>query len=257
MTSTRSAIETTVLEEIEIEKQSTSGDGTLTSGPGRSHDSSGMRTRRLSLAAALTAMYVGANLIPIDAFIGGAGFITAGIIILPVAARLLRPTEALVFAVIAPVGLLAFQLSLIPLFSFYGMLIPSVAVLLGSLGRRVSYAIPAAYVTFGAAWYLAFSGGTPLWLAPYVAILAFTLVNQVRPWARGTKLEVALGCGLTTMCEQVTMNIGSISVLGFHGIIWSVIAPFMFVERTVAVLGSSLVVLALIPLKDRLGIGEV
>ncbi|QQG48262.1 MAG: hypothetical protein HY247_05780 [archaeon] len=205
----------------------------------------------------LTALYVAANAVPIDAFIGGAGFITAGILILPVIARLVRPMEAVVVGIAAPLGLFAFQLSVIPIFGFYGMLIPASAIVLGSLGFYKSYLVPTAYIVLGAFWYLAFSGGTIVWLAPYVLAVSLVIVNQVRPFVRGTRAEVLLFCFLTTMCEQVTMNIGSVSLLQLPGFLWTVIAPFMFLERTVAVVGSSSVLIALIRVKSALRMAEI
>ncbi len=119
-------------------------------------------TRRLALVALLGSLYVSANAIPIDAFIGGAGFITAGIIMLPVIAGLLRPKDAIVAAVLASIGLVAFQLSFIPIFGFYGLLVPTLAIAFGSLGFHRSLLYPSAHLVFGASWYVIFSGGTLL-----------------------------------------------------------------------------------------------
>lgn len=209
------------------------------------------------MVAVLTALYVAANSVPIDAFIGGAGFITAGIIILPVIARLVRPVESLVVAIAAPLGLYVFQLSVIPIFGFYGMLIPSIAIVLGSLGFYKSPLVPAAYVAFGAIWYVLFSGGTLVWLIPYFLVLAMVGVNQIQRFTSGSRTEVVYFCLLVTMCEQVTMNIGSISLLQLPGNLWTLIAPFMFIERTVAVVGSSSVLAALIRVRTTLRIGRI
>ena len=215
------------------------------------------RTRRLALVAVLTALYIAANAVPIDAFIGGAGFITAGIILLPVITRIVRPWESLIVAVVAPLGLFAFQLSVIPVFGFFGILIPASAIVIGSLGFYKSYLIPAAYIVFGGAWYLAFSDGTPLWLLPYFAAVFLAGLNLLRPFARGTKAEVILYSFLVTMCELVTMNIGSISVLQLPGNLWTIIAPFMFVERAVAVIGATSVLIALIRARSVLKVGQI
>ena len=207
--------------------------------------------------AVLSALYIAANAVPIDAFIGGAGFITAGILILPVIARLVRPWESVVVAFGAPLGLFALQLSVVPVFGFYGMLIPASAIVLGSLGFRKSYLIPASYIVFGAAWYASFSSGTPVWLAPYGVAIGLTVVNQIRPFASGTRTEILFFCLLTTMCELTTMNIGSVSLLQLPGSLWVIIAPFMFVERTVAVVGASSVIGALTKVKDVLRVGRI
>ncbi len=215
------------------------------------------RTRRLGLVAVFTALYIAASVVPIDAFIGGAGFITAGIILLPVVARLLKPWESLVFAVAAPVGLFALQLSVIPVFGFYGMLVPALAIVLGSLGHHKSYAYPTAYIVFGALWYTLFSNGTLLWLIPYLIAVGLVLANQVRPFKPGERLEVVFHSFLVTMCELVTLNIGSISILHLPGALWTVITPFMFLERSVAVFGAASVLLALIRVKGVLRMGDI
>src|SRR5437899_11534718 len=114
------------------------------------------RTRRLALVALLSSLYVVANAIPIDAFIGGAGFITAGIILLPVLARLLRPKDSVVMALLASLGLLVFQLSVVPVFGFYGLLIPSSAIVIGSLGTYRSFIYPLLYFYTVAEWLILF-----------------------------------------------------------------------------------------------------
>lgn len=209
-------------------------------------------TRRLALVALSVALYVAANAIPIDAFIGGAGFITAGIIILPVVAGLLRPWDALVTGFLASVALFVFQLSFIPLFGFYGILIPILGMTLGSLGFHKSLLYPSGFLVFGTVWYVVYSGGTLVWLLPYALALGLVLtklsgfVKLTRKWG------IAVFCLAATMCELVAMNIGSVSVLGLHGDFWLGTTPFMFLERTVAVVGSSGVLLALVRSKRQL-----
>ena len=210
------------------------------------------RTRRIALAATFTALYVAGNAIPISAFIGGAGFITAGIILLPVLARLLKPKEAIIVAILAPLGLFTFQLSLIPVFGFFGMLIPAMAIILGSLGFHRSYLIPTAYVVFGLVWYVLFSGGTFLWLLPYFIVVALALANQFRRFAKGGKWEILLHSLEVTVCELVTMNIGSVSILHLPGGLWLLITPVMYFERGLAVIGSAVILLALIRVKNIL-----
>jgi len=209
-------------------------------------------TRRLALAALLVSLYVAANSIPIDAFIGGAGFITAGIILLPVVSGLLRPRVALIAAVLASIGLLAFQLSIIPIFGFYGLLVPTMGIVLGSLGFHRSLAYPAVYIVLGAVWYVLFSGGTIFWLVPYALVIGLIAAKQARIFKLGKKGDLTIFCFVATMCELVTMNIGSISLLNLPGPVWLIITPFMFLERTVAVVGSSSILFGLLRLKGPL-----
>lgn len=209
-------------------------------------------TRRLALAALLVSLYVAANSVPIDAFIGGAGFITVGIILLPVVAGLLKPRDALIAAVLASIGLLALQLSIIPVFGFYGLLVPTLGMTLGSLGIHKSLVYPAAYIVFGTLWYALFSGGTILWLVPYALTIGLVAIKQTRLVKLGKKGDLMIYCLSTTMCELVTMNIGSISLLHLPGQVWLIITPFMFAERAVAVVGSSSILLGLLRIKGPL-----
>lgn len=220
-------------------------------------DEGGVKTRRLALVSAFSALYIVGNTIPISAFIGGAGFITAGIILLPVIARLLRPKEAVIVAILAALGLFALQLSIIPVFGFYGMLIPALGIVFGSLGFHKSHLYPTAFVVFGALWYIVFSNGTPLWLAPYFFVIALAIADQVRPFKVGERVDIILHSFDATMCELVTMNIGSISLLHLPGELWTIITPFMFFERTVAVIGASSIILALTRIRSVLKLGYV
>jgi hypothetical protein len=205
----------------------------------------GTNTRGLALIAVFTALYVVASAIPIDAFIGGAGFITVAIILLPVMAKVLRPREAVVMGAIAGLGIYAFQLSVVPILGFFGLLVPSLAIVLGALGFHKSPLIPAAYVLFGMVWYILFSGGTAVWLAPYVLVVALSVALQAGALGKGMRLKTVVLVLDATMCELVTLNIGSISVLHLPGALWTVITPFMFLERTVAVVGGSSLLFAL------------
>jgi len=207
------------------------------------------RTQRLSLIAVLAALYVASNVIPISVFIGGAGFITAGILVLPVVAGLLRPTDAAGAAIASALGLFAFQLSYVPIFGFYGLVIPATGMFLGALSFRKSPLIPATYVALGAAWYVSFSHGTLLWLLPYGAAIALSIGSTLR--MLGGSGNLLTHCVNATTCELVTMNIGSISLLLLPGELWSFITPFMLFERALAVAGSYLILLSL----KRINIG--
>lgn len=206
----------------------------------------------LALVALFVSLYVAANAVPIDAFIGGAGFITLGIVLLPVIAGLLQPRFAVVAAVLASISLFVFQLSIVPILGFYGLLVPTLGIMFGSLGFHKSLLYPSAYIAFGAFWYVMFSGGTLFWLLPYAITLGLGLAKQSTLIEFGKKSYLTILCLNATMCELVTMNIGSISILHLPAPVWLIITPFMFLERAVAVVGSSSVLLALSRSKGQL-----
>jgi len=61
----------------------------------------------------------------------------------------------------------------------------------------------------------------------------------------------------TTMCELVTLNIGSVSLLHLPAELWTVITPLMFLERTIAVVGGSSILIALVRAKGVLRLGGI
>ena len=210
-------------------------------------------TTELTLAATLAALYVISTLFPISPFIGGGpGFITAEIVMLPLIAALLRPPLATASIVAGSLGMALLGTSIYGTFGPLGILVPIVATVLGSFAfhYRFGFVLPWAYVFSGAVYYLLFSeGGTIVWLIPYFIVI----VSPLAAFKLSGSLKVGLLSFYTAMSEQVTLNVISISVLGLVDGIWTIISPFMFVERTVATLGGAVLIVAL---KSGLGIGR-
>jgi len=202
------------------------------------------RTAELTLAAGLAATYIITTFIPLTPFIGGPGFITLEIVMLPIVAALLRPIPALATAFVGRLGMALGQPSFYQVFGLPGLLIPLIAVGAGSVAfhYRLGPLVPWAYVLAGATYYVAQSnGGTLFWLVPYFLVIVslpavFRLKNNPR---------IGLLTFYIAMTEQVTLNILSISILSLTGPVWSVITPLMYVERTVATLGGAAGIVAL------------
>jgi hypothetical protein len=202
------------------------------------------RTAELTLAAGLAATYIITTFIPLTPFIGGPGFITVEIVMLPIIAALLRPIPALATVFVGTLGMALGQPSFYQVFGLPGILIPLVAVGAGSIAfhYRVGPLVPWAYVLAGAAYYIALSkSGTLFWLIPYFIVIvslpeAFRLRNNPR---------IGLLTFYIAMTEQVTLNILSISILSLTGPVWSVITPLMYVERTIATIGGAAGIVAL------------
>src|SRR2546428_5926533 len=207
------------------------------------------KTAELTLAAGLAATYIITTFIPLTPFIGGPGFITLEIVMLPIIAALLRPIAALVTVFVGSLGMVLGQPSFYQVFGLPGLLIPLVAVGAGSIAfhYRLGPIVPWAYVLAGAVYYIALSkGGTLFWLVPYFLVIVslpvtFRLKNNSR---------IGLLTFYIAMTEQVTLNILSISILSLTGPVWEVITPLMYVERTIATLGGAAGILA-----PKLGLG--
>lgn len=213
------------------------------------NDRTRITTVDLALTATLAAVYVISALFALTPFIGGPGFITLEIVMLPVIAYLLKPVLATATVLIGSLGSTFLQTGFYQVFGILGLLIPVVAVLLGSVAFHYRWGpiAPWAYILAGAIYYIGFSkGGTLAWLAPYtLAIISLPVVLSMKdPYRLGI---LAL---YTAMSEQVSLNILSISVLSLTGSFWIGVTPLMFIERSIATLGGFAVIIAL---KSRLG----
>src|SRR5213596_1471702 len=207
------------------------------------------RTAELTLAAGLAATYVITTFVPLTPFIGGPGFITLEIVMLPIIAALLRPIPALSTVFVGSLGMALGQPSFYQVFGLPGLLVPLVAVGAGSIAfhYRLGPVVPWAYVLAGAVFYVALSkGGTLFWLVPYLLVIvslpaAFRLKNNPR---------IGILTFYTAMTEQVSLNILSISLLSLTGPVWLGITPLMYLERTIATFGGAAGIVAL---KSALG----
>jgi hypothetical protein len=206
-------------------------------------------TIELALTSTLAAVYIISAFFALTPFIGGPGFITLEIVMLPIIAFLLKPILATSAVLVGSLGSAFIQTSFYHIFGLAGLLIPLVAVALGSIAFHNEWGAiaPWAYVLAGAVYYILFSkGGTLFWLAPYtLVIVSLPIVLRIRePYRLGL---LAL---YTAMSEQVTLNVLSISLLNLTGDFWIGVTPLMFLERTVATIGGFAVIVAL---KSRLG----
>ena len=212
-------------------------------------DQTRVATKELALASTLAAVYIVSAFFALTPFIGGPGFITLEIVMLPIMAFLLRPILATVAVLVGSLASAFIQTGFYSAFGLAGLLIPVLAVALGSIAFHYEWGAiaPWAYVLAGAIYYILSSkGGTLFWLAPYIlVIVSLPVALRLRePYRLGL---LAL---YTAMSEQVTLNVLSISLLSLTGAFWTGVTPLMFLERTVATLGGFAVIVAL---KSRLG----
>ena len=202
------------------------------------------KTAELTLTSGLAAVYAITAYLPLSKFVGGPGFITLEIVMLPIIAALLRPPLALAAVFIGNLVAALGQSSFVAAFGPAGLLIPLIAVGTGSIAfhYRLGPIVPWAYVVAGAGYYLASSnGGTLLWLVPYfLVIISIPLILRIHDNPR-----IGLLSFYTAMAEQVTLNIFSISILGLTGAFWLGVTPLMYIERTLATIGGATGIVAL------------
>src|SRR5437899_12161555 len=91
------------------------------------------KTAELTLSAGLAATYIITTFIPLTPFIGGPGFITLEIVMLPIIAALLRPIPAFPTVFVGSLGIALGQPSFYQVFGLPRPLIPLLPVGAGSL----------------------------------------------------------------------------------------------------------------------------
>jgi len=169
-------------------------------------------TIELALTSTLAAVYIVSAFFALTPFIGGPGFITLEIVMLPIIAFLLRPVLATAAVLVGSFGSAFIQTSFYNVFGLAGLLIPFLAVALGSVAFHYEWGAiaPWAYVLAGAVYYILLSkGGTLVWLVPYILVIVSL------PVALRAKEPYRLGLLVfyTAMSEQVTLNVLSICLL--------------------------------------------
>src|SRR5437867_12419400 len=180
------------------------------------------KTAELTLAAGLAASYIITTFIPLTPFIGGPGFITLEIVMLPIIAALLRPIPALATVFVGNLGMALGQPSFYQVFGLPGLLIPLVAVGAGSIAfhYRLGPIVPWVYVLAGAVFYIALSkGGTFFWLYPYLLVI----VSLPTPSRLKNNPRCRLLTSYTAIAEHVTLNNLCIPILTLTGRAWPAI----------------------------------
>ena len=203
-----------------------------------------LNTRQVAMTAMWAAIYAVALLIPFSQFIGGAGFITLGIIMVPVFCKMLKPVSAMVAGVFGMVIAASVGAAIVPVYGLFSFIIPLTAGLLGSLAFHYRWGAVPGIIFLGLCSFLyaTYSGGTLLWIVPYaVAMLAgigtLVVYNFKKQNSTTSKTSWLLITGfcifLTTTIENATMNLGSIFILKLPGDLWTVITPVSMLERTI------------------------
>jgi len=195
-----------------------------------------VKTKQIALVATLAASYALMNYLPISVYIGGDALITANVMILPLIAYLLDLEYAIMAALISGLAMYFTGTAIAPVYGPFTLLIPVGGALVGALTKRnCMAAFP--WIAIGAILYVLYSGGTLLWLALYGVAGVLNVMT-----IKFKQLRVVNNCVSTTIGELILMDIGSIFLLGFPGFLWIIIFPFAVYERTIAVLGSAVLI---------------
>jgi len=196
-----------------------------------------MKSRAYELAQVIVwaAVYSVGGLIPLSTFIGGSGMITAQIVLLPVIVACLCPSSAVLAIVIGSLATAAVNLSVYSVFGLLGLLIPFVGVVFGVFQKMRWWLLPAVWLLLESTIYVQL-GGTSLWLVPYVFAIIMTAIGLYK------SMKLLGIVTVTTISELAMMNLLSLVVLQLPPEVWTIITPFMYYERAIAIIGSMLLV---------------
>jgi len=203
-----------------------------------------LTTRRLSIIAALSAIYVICTLIPISPFIGGPSILTLNLIVVPLIALLLNPVEAFLTALIGSlVAMWMIPTALANIFGPSVILLPTLGAFMGSSSKyKPGKLIVGGYLAYCVMAFITAIPEFPFWVAPH--ILAIILCPATE-FVKDEKIKTLIIAFVSTMCEQaIMMNLAVYQVQ----LPWQVFAaafPFMLCERAVATFGGFILYIAL------------
>jgi len=197
-------------------------------------------SRELALTICFAALYAFCATIPLSLFIGGSGMITAAIIILPLMVELLNPATAILAAFLGTLAMYSLNLAIAPVFGISSIFIPLAGAIFGSATKTKAFVLPGMiWIATEMVLYLQYSGGTPIWVVPYIITILLCFF-----YFKGEKWQMVSRAAITSISEQAMMNALCIFQLQLPGELWAFITPFMFYERTVAIVGGVLLALA-------------
>jgi hypothetical protein len=213
-------------------------------------------SREIGLLVIWAALYAICLFLPFSQFIGGAGFITFSIVILPIYCKMLKPIPAMLAGVIGMTIAASIGAALVPVYGIFSFVIPLVAGFLGSIAFHYRWGplLGVGFLTVCGYLYAAYSSGTLLWLVPYAAAIVGGIIASLVHFYKGkggvwskASWFIVTGCCiyLTTMIENATMNLGSVFILKLPGPLWTVITPASILERIFALAISFALITAL------------
>lgn len=200
---------------------------------------------RASRVGVFAGLYAVTSLVPISVFVGGSSMLSLNLIITPVIAILLIPTEAAAAALIG--GLLALWIA--PWQAMFGpatVLLPFAGAFFGSMTfHKKKMGSPLAVIFLAAVVlsYLSSRSDFPYWIVPHMAALITAGVSML---STPLKIRILLVAFVTTMCEQAAMLVQAVYVLQLPCIVFMTAFPLMLYERVIGLLGGSLIVYSLI-----------
>jgi hypothetical protein len=202
-----------------------------------------LKASRIGIFAAL---YLVTSLVPISMFIGAPSFLALNLIITPVIAILLTPSEAFFAALFG--GVISFYATpMQAMFGPYTILLPVAGATFGSLAfhkRKLGALIVSIFLAIAISAYLIKNYPFPYFVFPHALAVSLALMNGLRRMTPFTA-KIIMYTYVSTMAEQGMMMILAVHLLGLPWQIFPAVLPLMIYERIVGTVGSSLIIFAL------------
>lgn len=201
---------------------------------------------RASRIGVFAALYAVASLVPISMFIGAPSFLALNLIIIPAIAILLSPLEALFASLFG--GIIALYIApMQAMFGPYTILLPVAGATFGSLTyhkTKLGASISALYLVVTISAYLIKNYPFPYFVIPHSLAILVALASSFKKMTP-LQAKIPMFAYVSTMCEQGTMMIFAVHLLGLPWQVFPGILPLMIYERIVGTIGGAFIVFAL------------
>lgn len=201
---------------------------------------------KASKIGVLAGLYATTSLVPISVFVGAPSFLGLNLLITPVLAILLTPSEALFASLFG--GIVAFYIApMQAMFGPYTILLPVAGATFGSLTyHKAKWGALASsfFLATAISAYLIVNYPFPYFTIPHSIALILALLSSFKRMTP-LKVKVPIYAYVSTIAEQGMMMIFAVHLLGLPWQVFQGILPLMIYERIVGTIGSTLIILAL------------
>ena len=211
------------------------------------NDNFSNKALRASRMGVFASLYVITSLVPISMFIGAPSFLALNLIITPVMAILLSPSEAFFASLFG--GIIAFYIAPSQaMFGPYTILLPIAGATLGSLTwhkSKFGATVTSIFLITAISAYLVKNYPFPYFVVPHTLAIALALATSFKKMTQ-LHVKIPLYTYVSTMTEQAMMMIFAVHLLGLPWQVFVGVLPLMIYERLVGTFGSAAVAISLL-----------
>jgi len=208
-----------------------------------------LRTSRIGV---FSSLYVITSLVPISMFIGAPSFLALNLIITPVMAILLSPSEAFFASFFG--GIIAFYVAPSQaMFGPYTILLPIVGATLGSLTchkSKFGASVTSIFLATAISAYLVKNYPFPYFIVPHALAVVLALATSFKKMTP-LHVKIPLYTYVSTMTEQGMMMIFAVHLLDLPWQVFVGVLPLMIYERLVGTFGAAAVTISLLKILPK------